>query len=138
MRRLVFLTVVLAILGTASCATPFTTPTPAPTTAGAGSTAGELAESGWAVYGRSCVGCHGPKAAGRPAPALIGADTKLNRHVDAQGLMDFMSSEMPVNRPGELPVEEYQQLLAMLLVENKLVQRNSVLDFDALGDIPLK
>jgi mono/diheme cytochrome c family protein len=138
MRRLVYLTVGLAMLGIASCASPSTTPTPASTTTGAGSTAGEMAALGWAVYGRSCVGCHGPKAAGRPAPALIGADNKLSRHMDAQGLMDFISSEMPVNRPGELAVEEYQQLLAMLLVENKVVQRSTVLDFDALGDIPLK
>jgi hypothetical protein len=45
---------------------------------------------------------------------------------------------MPVNRPGELAAEEYQQLLAMLLVENKIAEKNAVLDFDALGEIPLK
>lgn len=138
MRRFVYWTAILAMLGTASCATPSTTPTPASTTTGVGNTAGELAELGWVVYGRSCVGCHGAKGAGRPAPALIGAGAKLRRHGNAQGLIDFVSSEMPVNRPGELPAEEYQQLLAMLLVENNIVEKNTVLDFDALGDIPLK
>jgi mono/diheme cytochrome c family protein len=95
-------------------------------------------DDGWSVFARSCTGCHGPKGGGTPAPALVGSKANLSRFGDAQRLLSFVSQEMPVNRPGALEEEEYQQLVALLLVENGLVDSELDIDFQALDTIPLQ
>jgi mono/diheme cytochrome c family protein len=130
--------VVTALIALAACASAPQPPTPTPATVVGDGTVGELAELGRAVYGRSCVGCHGAKGGGVPAPALIGAQNKLAKYGDAKTLLDYVSAEMPVNRPGELSSQEYEQLMALLLLENKIVQADADFDEGALESISLR
>ena len=130
--------VLAALIILVGCASAPEGPTTAPTTGAGEGTVGQLAELGRAVYGRSCAGCHGAKGGGVPAPALIGPNTKLARYGDAKGLLDYISAEMPVNRPGELTPQEYEQLLALLLLENKLAEANAEFDVEALTSISLE
>jgi mono/diheme cytochrome c family protein len=95
-------------------------------------------EIGWTVYGRSCAGCHGKRGGGVPAPALVGSKANLARFGSAQALLDFVQQEMPVNRPGELSLEEYQQLLVLLLLENGIVKSSTEIDFGDLASISLR
>ena len=95
-------------------------------------------EIGWAVYGRSCAGCHGTRGSGVPAPALVGSKADLARFGSAEALLDFVQQEMPVNRPGELTAEEYQQLLVLLLLENGIVESGTEIDFGTRGNISLR
>ena len=138
------LLVLLALCACASAATkptPTALPTPAVAGPGAttsGTTAAELADLARPVYALACTGCHGPRGQGGQAPALIGQAANLVRFGDAQKLLTYISTKMPVNRPGRLSADEYRQLLSLLLVENQFVAPNSVLDPDSLGKIALE
>jgi len=150
---------VVALLLIAGCATPAPTATPlppptvvpsavppktalpqptaVPPTKTSGSTVGQLANLGQAVFTRSCVRCHGDKGQGGSGSALIGTQAQLSRYTNALGLLDKMRTTMPRGAPGSLSAEEYLQLLAFLLQQNNVLQANAPLDSSGLASIVL-
>jgi cytochrome c len=121
------------------CTTPVTPPATqaSPDGTAAAVTAGNLAEIGHGVFRLSCA-CHGQDGTGVPAPTLVGANAKLGKFGTAQGLLEYFSTNMPVNRPGALTPDEYFQILNWLLVQNNTVSSSTVLDSGTLDSITLK
>lgn len=63
----------------------------------------------------------------RYVPPVIG-DQALVRFQTAQDLKQYIHENMPWHRPGSLTEEEYLQLTAFLLRENKIIQNDTTLD----------
>jgi mono/diheme cytochrome c family protein len=127
------LTVALALLIVlAACAQPTPTSTPvAPTTAApAVTTAGQLAVLGKAVYDRSCSACH----AGGPGPTV---SVWMQTFPDAQKILDYASKNMPKSAPGSLQPEEYFQVVAWALVDQRIVSADAVLDISKLAAVAI-
>lgn len=118
-------------------ATP-TSPVEATPTSMSGSTVRELAVVGQPFYVASCARCHGATAQGASAPALIGANAKVDKFGNAQALLQYMSRSMPPNAPGSLTAEQYVQVLAWLLLGNGYVQPDTVLDVGNLANLLLR
>lgn len=78
-------------------------------------------DSGWALYKQHCSICHGPDGGGYIGPAIIGSNSALESYGSAQGLLDYVSTTMPQNYPGSLSDKAYRELLALLLIQNKIV-----------------
>ena len=87
-------------------------------------------------------GCHGPRpyengfTLPKTVPALIGAGT-LQPFNTAQDIYNFMRKAMPFNQPGSLSDEQYLQLLAYLLEQNRLAPEGVQLEPASLSNIPL-
>lgn len=126
-------TVVPTVLPTVTSAPPTALPTSAvqPTLPPAGNTAGELAILGNEVYKKSCAVCHDEPFAGN-------LSNGLQRFANAQQMFNYMQQNMPQGQPGTLPPEEYLQVLAMVLVEGRVVAPDSPLDMAVLASIAFK
>jgi cytochrome c len=103
-----------------------------------GPTFGQYSNSGRAIFVNKCSSCHGANGEGVTAPTLIGSGSNLGKYNTAQGLFDFMRTLMPFNAPGSLPNQDYQNLLAYLLVQNNLVTTPTAFDPGQLANIQLK
>ncbi len=132
---LVFLLIVALIIGVVACQSGPTTPT----TPGNGTspTAGQLAEAGTTVFANNCARCHGSQGEGVTAPPIIGSAAGLQKYNTAKGLFDYIRTAMPMDAPGSLTQQQYQQVLAYLLVENNFVPASSPLDVNRLDAVPL-
>jgi cytochrome c oxidase subunit 2 len=95
---------------------PPATITPPP--ASSNNTFGALAQAGSTVFADSCARCHGDKGQGKVGPAIIGSGQQLAKYQTAQGLLAFISTNMPFDQPGSLTHEQYIELLAFLMVQN--------------------
>jgi mono/diheme cytochrome c family protein len=124
---------------TSTASTTSTTSTVATTSTTSGApTAGDLAASGQGVFSTHCSSCHGNNGQGVTAPAVIGSDQALAKYKTAQGLLSFISTNMPFNAPGSLSSQQYLELLAYLLVQNNFVSSGQAMDSASLGSITLK
>ncbi len=101
-------------------------------------TAGQLEEAGKTVYANSCAKCHGDKGQGVTAPSIIGTAASLDKYNTAQGLLNFISTVMPADAPGTLSQQAYLQVLSYLLVENKYISPETIIDSNLLDKITLK
>ncbi|NLP60231.1 c-type cytochrome [Paraburkholderia sacchari] len=72
------------------------------------------------LYADSCAKCHGAKLEGITAPALSGPAfaPAANSHLTIGGIYQYMSTNMPADRPGKMTDEEYADLMAFLLYTN--------------------
>jgi mono/diheme cytochrome c family protein len=114
------------------------TGTPAsPTASAAGLTFGQLANTGQTIYTNSCALCHGDSGQGGTASSIIGARANLQKYNTAQGLFDYIRTNMPASAPGSLPLDKYQQVMGYLLVQNNFVQSNTPFAADQLSTIQL-
>ncbi len=95
-------------------------------------------DSGWALYSQHCSVCHGQDGKGLVGPAIIGADSNLESYGNAQRLLEYISSAMPQNYPGSLNKKAYQELLELLLVQNKVVPAGWNVESGDLDDITLE
>ncbi|WP_321911943.1 c-type cytochrome [Paraburkholderia sp. J11-2] len=80
----------------------------------------EQVEHGQHIYSESCAKCHGTQLEGITAPALSGpafAPT-ANSHLTIGGIYQYMSTNMPADRPGKMTDQEYADLMAYLLYTN--------------------
>ncbi len=100
--------------------------------------AGQLATLGQEVFARYCSSCHGSTGQGRTAQALIGSSARLDKYGSAQALLEYITRAMPSNARGSLKADEYFQVLAHLLVENKIVSADQPLEASMLATILLK
>lgn len=82
-----------------------------------------------------CADCHGAEGEGDYGPAIIG--TALKSYGTAQRLLDYISTEMPQDRPGRLSGSTYLQILAYILIESGFVQPEASFNAGNLSDIPL-
>lgn len=103
-----------------------------------GQTFQQLAEAGKTVYATYCAKCHGAGGGRVTAPPLIGTNTNLPAYNNAQGLLNFIDTQMPFNAPGSLTQQEYLEILSFILLQNNLVAPGSVLDTTKLSGILLK
>ncbi|MCC8401594.1 c-type cytochrome [Paraburkholderia sp. MMS20-SJTN17] len=72
------------------------------------------------LYADSCAKCHGEKLEGNTAPSLSGPAfaPASNSHLTIGGIYQYMSTNMPADRPGKMSDEEYADLMAFLLYTN--------------------
>ena len=140
--------VILAAAGCTSSngTTPTTNPsigTTTPTTSTApttdtSATYGSLALSGQSIYTIKCSSCHGNQGQGITGPALIGTTSSLDKYITAQGLLDFISTQMPLNNPGGLAHQDYLDLLCFLMVKNSFVDQAGAFAESSLANLQLK
>lgn len=106
------------------------------------------AAGGAAVYAAKCAICHGARGEGLGTyPPVVGRlpndsfpfadDPKLTRTVGnywpyATTLFDYVRRTMPITAPGSLTADETYALVAFVLAENGIIDRNAVLDAGAL------
>jgi len=64
------------------------------------------AQRGWNTFSRFCSGCHGEEV----------IETFMD-YPTAGDFYGFMSSAMPMDQPGELPPQQYADIVAWLLSE---------------------
>ncbi len=95
-------------------------------------------DTGWALYSQHCSICHGQDGKGLIGPALMGDHVNLESYGNAQRLFEYMSTAMPQNYPGSLNKQAYQELLELLLVQNKIVPADWNVESGDLDDISLK
>lgn len=143
--------VVISIVASVACSsgpnttnpiatTTTTTTMPSATnTPPAGVPFGQLADASKAVFVAKCSPCHGNNGQGTTAPAVIGSGANLAKYNTAQGLLSFISANMPFNAPGSLAHQGYLQVLAYLLLQNNYVNQSTILVNEGqLGVIALK
>lgn len=80
----------------------------------------EQAARGEAVYTASCVACHGQDLGGNSnSPGLVGMGFMFLW--EGKSLGDFfekIQAEMPTDRPGQLPTQDYLDVIAYILQKN--------------------
>jgi cytochrome c len=98
--------------------------------------AAEQLERGKTVFANVCATCHGESGEGSgDYPRLIGTPNRMATYQTALRLFEFVSSEMPSDNPKSLKPEEYWDVLAFILSQNKLLPENTVLGPDNAGNI---
>lgn len=107
-------------------------------TSGSATTAGQLAQAGQTLYASRCAKCHGDQGQGITGPVLIGTENTLDKYSTAQGLLDFIDVQMPLDAPGSLSKQDYVDVVSFLLVRNSWVSSDTALDASKLGSISLK
>ena len=72
------------------------------------------------VYAAECARCHGAKLEGRTAPALVGAGfaPSSNSTMTVGGIYQYVTTNMPADKPGQLKPEQYLDVMAFLLRAN--------------------
>jgi mono/diheme cytochrome c family protein len=81
----------------------------------------EQAARGKEVYRANCVNCHGESLAGAgPISPLTGPLFAANwNNVNLGELMERVRISMPLDKPGTLPRQQYADVLAFVLSQNK-------------------
>jgi mono/diheme cytochrome c family protein len=104
-------------------------------------------QRGVTVYAQQCASCHGAKGEGiAPSPKLVAAeprdfsfaaDPNLAKTIGnywpyATTLYDYINRAMPFQAPGSLPPSDVYSVVAFLLTENGIVDKNTVIDARSL------
>jgi alcohol dehydrogenase (cytochrome c) len=96
------------------------------------------ASHGATVYTQSCVSCHGANLQGESAPALTG---QIFRQAYGSGtaaqLYDFISRQMPQDKPASLSQEQYLDVTAYILSRNGFAAGSAPLQMGSLGQVSL-
>ena len=121
------------------------TPTPTPTPTPSGATFQTLAAAGADVYSTNCAVCHGANGQGGVGPALWGSGATLGTYSgvtlfnnNAQDMLNFISTKMPLTAPGSLSQQQYIDVLSYILVQDNQVSPSTVFNQSQLGGITLK
>lgn len=122
-----------------------TTTTPAASTTASGPTFQTLATAGQAVYASTCQICHGQNGAGsQVCPVVIwGSGSQLGTYngvsvfTDAAGMLNYISKRMPLTAPGSLTGQQYNELLAYILLKGNKVSPTTVFNANNLGSISI-
>jgi PQQ-dependent dehydrogenase (methanol/ethanol family) len=85
--------------------------------------------TGATVYSAVCSQCHGVNLQGQSAPALVGKTFQayVGKQGTAASLYDFISRQMPADKPGSLMQQQYLDVTAFILSRNGY----------PVGDVPL-
>lgn len=87
-------------------------------------------------YAAECAMCHGDKLEGRTAPALVGQGfaASSNSGMTVSGIWQYMTTNMPAQKPGKLEPKEYADIMAFLLSVNGYQPSGNTLTADAAGN----
>ena len=90
-------------------------------------------QHGKKIYADACAKCHGDQLEGNTAPALSGESfaPEGKSHITIGGIYQYMSSNMPADRPGKMTEQEYSDLMAFLLYSNGYDASKTKLTADA-------
>ncbi|MDB6106278.1 MAG: pyrrolo-quinoline quinone [Gammaproteobacteria bacterium] len=98
----------------------------------------EQALRGAAVYAQYCVNCHGANLQGESGPALTGQTLRLAYGGGtAAQLYDFISRQMPQDRPGSLTQQQYLDITAYILARNGFPAGNKPLTVGSLNKVSI-
>jgi alcohol dehydrogenase (cytochrome c) len=106
----------------------------------AGAYSRDQAQAGANVYGAACASCHGAKLQGGAAPALKGSSFAKSIETtfpSTAKLLEFISTQMPVNNPGSLSKTQYTQVLSFILASNHYPASAESSGPSAFGDVSL-
>jgi PQQ-dependent dehydrogenase (methanol/ethanol family) len=107
--------------------------------AAAGDYTAAQAAGGATVYAAKCSQCHGVKLEGQSGPALTGAT--FQKFVGKGGtgtyLYDFISHQMPADKPGSLSQNDYLSVTGFLLSRNGYPAGTTALSTSNLSSIKL-
>lgn len=80
----------------------------------------EQAIRGEAVYTEACIACHGQDLGGNSnSPGLVGMGFMFLWEGRSVGeFLEKIRSEMPTDRPGQLSIENYQDVVSYILQKN--------------------
>lgn len=95
-------------------------------------TAGALAVPGAGLFDVYCNSCHGP---GGSETLLVSPDSTIINYGSVAGALAFIRRAMPYENPGSLTAQQYERILAYILVQSKLIAADAA--WDDLGSIPL-
>ena len=120
---------------------PGTTTTP-PTSSG---TFQAMANLGQTVYTSKCATCHGANGQGGTGPAVWGSGFVPGQYVgttlfalNAQAMLNFISSSMPLTAPGTLSHTDSVNVLCYLLIQESEVSPSTVFNESQLSTIVIK
>jgi mono/diheme cytochrome c family protein len=152
-KNLIVITGLMIILVSCSGGSVSTSPTSSPTTMGitpiqapqsintqaaslhtptpSNPAAGKQNQAGQQVYQANCSACHGSNLEGSSAPAL--SPSVLVNFGNAQGILQFVSSQMPQGSPGSLSHQQYLDVTAYLLHHDNLIPNQVVDDNNAVS-----
>jgi cytochrome c len=104
------------------------------------------------VYAQQCASCHGPAGDGvAPNPKLVGteprdfsfaSDAKITKTIGnywpyATTLYDYINRAMPFNAPGSLPPSDVYSVVAFLLAENGIIDKQTAMDARSLPSVKM-
>jgi alcohol dehydrogenase (cytochrome c) len=96
------------------------------------------AARGAGVYNQYCSNCHGANLQGESAPPLTGETLQQAYGAGtAAQLYDFISRQMPQDKPGSLSQQQYLDVTAHILSRNGILAGNKPLDIPSLGQVRL-
>jgi cytochrome c len=97
-----------------------------------------MATLGKTIYDKYGASSHGQNGQGGSSPALMGSHATLTKYNTAQGLLTYISTNMPLEAPGSLSHQDYLDILCYLLVQNNYVPADTVFNESQLNNITLK
>ncbi len=78
----------------------------------------EQAKVGKALYVKNCSACHAVDLSGAAGPPLRGTDAPYHGTQSVAQVFDYISVQMPMNRPGALSKATYVSIMAYILEKN--------------------
>ena len=122
--------------------TPTVMTTTPPTSSGTFQT---MANLGQPVYTSKCATCHGANGQGGTGPAVWGSGFVPGLYVgntlfalNAQAMLNFISSSMPLTAPGSLSHTDNLNVLSYQLIQENEVSPSTVFNESQLSSIILK
>lgn len=87
-------------------------------------------EPGKKMYAAECARCHGDQLEGRTAPALRGPGfaPASGSSMTVGGIYQYMVTNMPADKPGQLKPQQYADIMAYLLHANGYEPSGQALD----------
>ena len=96
------------------------------------------AERGGTVYAARCSQCHGATLQGQAGPALVGPQFRqAYGSGSAAQPYDFISKQMPADKPGSLSQQNYLDVTAYILSKNGYAAGNTALTVATLNSVKL-
>ena len=99
------------------------------------------AERGEGVYNNACISCHGKDLGGNSnSPGLVGMGFMFLWEGRTLGeFFEKIREEMPTDRPGQLPVQDYVDVIAYIMKANSFPagDRELPLEVEALTAIAI-
>ncbi len=92
--------------------------------------------SGKKLYAADCAQCHGDAMQGRTAPALRGPGfaPATNSTMTIGGIDQYVTTNMPADKPGQLKPKEYADIMAYLLHANGYEPSGKVMTPDSASN----
>lgn len=115
------------------------------TTTPAGQTYQTLANAAGTTFNNKCVVCHGADGAGTDvcpvvlwgSQATLGSYNSVPIFKNGEEMLNYISTKMPLSAPGSLTKQQYEELLAFILLKDNKVTPTTVYDASKLSSISI-